>query len=143
MPLAYLDTSHLHLLATERSKKSLSFAKCIAAWREGNWELALSHFHFIELARYGDAEGRTARYALFEDLAPVWLTVSVRDQVRGGSTLTRREIRHALAARGLAKPVQTIPGRHGIAFVERANSHNIQAVQALEGDGLRRHIELF
>src|SRR6266704_914909 len=104
MPLAYLDTSHLHLLATERSKKSPGFTEFVAAWRQGHWELALSHFHLIELARYGGAEGRAARYALLQDLAPVWLTLPVRVQVQGGTTLTCREIRHALAAKGLAEP---------------------------------------
>jgi hypothetical protein len=143
MPVAYFDTSHLHLLATERSRNTAEFSAFLEYWQQGGWELALSHVHFLELARYGGAEGRAARYALFQDLAPVWLTLPVRDQVQGGSTLTRREIRHALAARGLAKPSQTVPGRHGIVFVERVDSNNVHVVQALEGDELRRYIQLF
>jgi hypothetical protein len=143
VPLAYLDTSHLHLLATERLKESTDFAEFIAAWRRGGWELALSLFHHIEGARYGSADGRAARYALLRHLAPLWSTLPVRTQVQGGTNLTRREIRHALAVAGLASPVQTIPGSRGLVFVERVEPQDVAAVQALEDGELRQYVQLF
>jgi hypothetical protein len=143
MPVAYFDTSHLHLLATERSRSTAGFSAFLNDWRQGGWEFALSHVHLLELARYGDVKGRAARYALLQNLAPVWLTLPVRSQVQGGSTLARREILHAAAARGLAKFAQTIPGPRGIAFVERVDSHDVHVVRALEEEGLRAYIQLF
>src|SRR6266566_9316304 len=47
------------------------------------------------------------------------------------------------AGRGLAKFTQGIPGRQGIAFVERVNSSDVGIVRALEGDELRGYVDAF
>lgn len=101
-PLVYLDTSHIHLLTVARSKSDPDYSRFRDLWKSSGCELVLTRTHLLELRRYADSETRLARYALFDELAPV-LTDSplIAEEQPRPSLLAEREVLRAFVAKGM------------------------------------------
>ena len=100
--VVYLDTSHLHLLATARESDPAGYAAFVAEWRALGCELALSVYHLLEMRVLAHEDTRAARYAVFADLAPVRLDVPIAEPPEPApSLLTQREIVQAFVRHGM------------------------------------------
>ncbi|MGI8496255.1 MAG: hypothetical protein ACR2OG_01550 [Gemmatimonadaceae bacterium] len=77
MPLVYLDTSHLALLADARRKDPVRYREFCRLWRERDCTLALSHVHAGELRRDPTRQRRRARFAVVADLLPVRTDIAI------------------------------------------------------------------
>ena len=102
MPVIYLDTSHLHLLAEVRRTNQDRFSQFIAVWKERHCTLALTMTHIQEICRYKAQVGREARYDLLKDLLPIRCDLVLAEDVPAALRLLHnREIYGALVRNGM------------------------------------------
>ena len=110
MPLIYLDTSHIGLLARARTGNLAAYAKFAKAFRELGCTLAISRTHIIEIRQHADSAIRLERYALLASLTPVDTDVSPPASLQAEPlSLDEREALLALLARGAVS--DSVPGR--------------------------------
>ena len=102
MPVIYLDTSHLHLLAEARRTNQDRFSQFLAVWKERSCTLALTMTHIQEICRYQDQPGREERYHLLKDLLPIRCDLVLAEGVPVALRLLHnREIYAALMRKGM------------------------------------------
>lgn len=140
MPLVYLDTSHLVMLAKLRNEDATKFGNFRTRWRRLGVELALSRVHIHELRRHDDPATREARMELLADLSPVRLDSPLNNSVPSQlQLLPKREALAALVDRGVIRVAGWAPALDQIGFPTRLVSpYEIQLLGIFEDNAFGR-----